>query len=343
MNPRPLVSILMPFLNTPAKFMKEAIESVISQTYDNWELWLIDDGSTDGSTAFAQNYVDRYPAKLRYLEHPKHENRGPGASRQLAMSHAAGLLIALLDSDDIWLPNKLEEQVPILESRPEVCMLYGGTKYWFSWAEGRDNASRDFFPNPGVSLDSVVEPPKLVLLYLAGKAAAPCTCSALIRREIIEQVGGFELEKSIYEDLMFFVKICLEYRVLVAGSCWDWYRQHSGSFCASTARAGQNRFLHVAYLDWLAAYASRRQCTNAEFWRSLRRQRWLYRLPGQGSFFADHPQLLRRVKKWLLRAEDFVLPTPIRRRLWLGGDDSEISVRSKRSRWSQIRQRHPKA
>src|SRR5205809_3316024 len=77
---QPLVSGTIIFLNAE-RFIDEAIQSVLAQTYENWELLLVDDGSTDGSTAIARSYAERYPAKIRYLEHPGHKNHGMSASR----------------------------------------------------------------------------------------------------------------------------------------------------------------------------------------------------------------------------------------------------------------------
>src|SRR5689334_8717967 len=114
MNEHPLVSAVIIFFNGE-NFLKESIESVRAQTYPNWELLLADDGSTDGSPALARRYAEAEPSRIKYLEHPGHENRGKNAARNLGVRHARGKYIAPLDHDDVWLPNKLEEQVAILE------------------------------------------------------------------------------------------------------------------------------------------------------------------------------------------------------------------------------------
>src|ERR687889_2435319 len=96
MSSKPLVSSIIIFLNRE-RFIQEAIESVFAQTYDNWELLLVDDGSTDGSTQIALRYAERYPEKVRYLEHPGHQNSGMSASRNLGIRYAKGEYIAFLD------------------------------------------------------------------------------------------------------------------------------------------------------------------------------------------------------------------------------------------------------
>jgi cellulose synthase/poly-beta-1,6-N-acetylglucosamine synthase-like glycosyltransferase len=120
------VSVIIPFLNAE-KFIREAIESVFAQTYENWELLLIDDGSNDESTVIARSYAAEYPDKVRYLEHRGHQNLGKSTSRNLGIHNAGGDYLAFLDADDIFLPQKLERQVALLESRPWAGMVYGRT------------------------------------------------------------------------------------------------------------------------------------------------------------------------------------------------------------------------
>ncbi|HEV7621281.1 MAG TPA: glycosyltransferase family 2 protein [Flavisolibacter sp.] len=117
MNQDPLVSVITPFYNEE-KFLKEAIESVISQDYQHWELLLVDDGSNDASTEIAKSYAISNPGKIFYIEHPDHINKGLCASRNLALTKARGDFIALLDADDVWLKQKLSSQVQIFKQHP---------------------------------------------------------------------------------------------------------------------------------------------------------------------------------------------------------------------------------
>jgi glycosyltransferase involved in cell wall biosynthesis len=89
MSNQPLVSAVIVFWNAE-RFIYEAIESVFAQAYDYWELVLVDDGSSDGSTAIAQQYAGQCPEKVRYLEHPWHANRGMSASPNLGIRYAQG-------------------------------------------------------------------------------------------------------------------------------------------------------------------------------------------------------------------------------------------------------------
>ncbi|MCZ6672445.1 MAG: glycosyltransferase family A protein, partial [Verrucomicrobia bacterium] len=132
MNAKPLVSVIIIFLNEE-RFFKEAIESVLAQTYDNWELLLVDDGSTDDSSFIARHYASQRPDQIHYLEHEGHANLGMSASRNLGVRHATGQYISYVDGDDVWIANKLERQVAILDSHPEAVMVYGPVQLWYSW------------------------------------------------------------------------------------------------------------------------------------------------------------------------------------------------------------------
>ena len=132
MNNEPLVSAIIIILNAE-KYLEEAIESVLAQTYQKWELLLCDDGSTDDSTQIVQRYIEEYPAKIRYLEHQGHQNRGMSATRNLGIEHAKGEYISWLDADDVWRPQKLERQVQLIGENPEAAMVYGPLQLWYSW------------------------------------------------------------------------------------------------------------------------------------------------------------------------------------------------------------------
>src|SRR5215207_10417359 len=100
MNKAPTVSVIMIFFNLET-FLKEAIESVRAQTYEDWELLLIDDGSIDGSSSIALDFAKLDQKKVRYFEHSDHTNRGMSASRNLGIANAKGTYITFLDGDDV--------------------------------------------------------------------------------------------------------------------------------------------------------------------------------------------------------------------------------------------------
>jgi glycosyltransferase involved in cell wall biosynthesis len=293
MNRKPLVSTIMIFFNEE-KFLPEAIESVFAQTYENWELLLIDDGSTDGSTKIAIRHAEQYPEKVRYLAHDEHRNRGASAARNLGLSNAKGKYIAFLDADDVWLPHKLDQQVEILNSQPAAAMLCGATEWWYSWTGNPEDTKRDHIRALSVHPDTLVMPPKLLTLFLKNNNV-PCTCSVLVRREIIDATGGFEEAfRHVFTDQAFYAKVCLKAPVFVSGGCWDRYRQHPDSCCAVAKRTKGLRSAERFYLNWLETYLLAEGIKSSEIWRALRKRQWSCRHPT-----LDH--LLVRVERNLVR------------------------------------------
>ena len=143
MSNRPLVSVVIIFWNAE-RFLQEAIESVLGQSYSAWELLLVDDGSTDGSTAIARHCAGRYPERVRYLEHPGHANLGMSAARNCGVRGARGPCVAFLDADDVWFPTTLQDQVAVLEAHPDAAMLYGPIQWWYSWTGRSEDRERDY-------------------------------------------------------------------------------------------------------------------------------------------------------------------------------------------------------
>lgn len=288
MSKKSLVSVIMPFHNTRPSFMREAIDSVIQQSYPSWELMLIDDGSEAPSSQIALNYESRYPGKIRYLEHPDHENRGASASRQLGIQASQGDFVAFLDSDDIWLPHKLEEQIALLERQVEADALYGNTLYWYSWTGLADDIDRDWMPSLGIPTNTLFQPPTLLPMFLSGKAAVPGTCSLVVRREVLDRIGGFEEAfKVVYTDQVFYAKLTLNASIFVVDRCWDRYRQHENSSCAVVEGDGQMQAARRAYLAWLEEYLREKKFQDREVWRALRMEQW--RL--------QHPKLAHQIRR----------------------------------------------
>lgn len=115
-----LVSIIMPMYNS-AKYVGEAITSVINQTYDNWELLVIDDASKDNSCDIVREFIKQDP-RIHLLFNDNHTGR-PTSPRNMGVKHARGRFIAFLDSDDMWFPEKLKQQIPLFEDK-NVAIAY---------------------------------------------------------------------------------------------------------------------------------------------------------------------------------------------------------------------------
>ena len=275
MNSKPLVSAIIIFLNAE-RYIEEAIESVFAQTYDNWDLFMVDDGSTDSSTRIALEYAERYPERVRYLEHPGHENRGMSASRNLGISEANGEYVAFLDADDVWLPHALTRQTAILSSHPDAGMVLGSTQYWYSWTGKLEDTARDFIDSVegyGGKPNTVAKSARWPNIFLLADGGAPCICSALMRREILQSVGGFEEEfRGQYEDQALFVKVGFQAPVLVVDECWSRYRQHQDSSWALAGVTGQHNSARLYFLNWLADYSFRHEARSTEVWEYIQEE-----------------------------------------------------------------------
>lgn len=276
---KPLVSVVIIFLNEE-KFLAEAISSVFAQSYTNWELLLVDDGSTDRSSEIARLHVDRCPKRVKYLQHKDHTHQGTGASRNLGLHHARGDYIAFLDADDVWLPTKLDQQVKIMDSQPEAAMLYGSPQLWYSWAGTHDDAHPDCLQAIAVEPNTLIRPPTLLTLFLGRKAITPAPSDVLLRRATVDRIGGFEEDfRGLYEDQVFFCKVSLEMSVFVAGECWVRHRQHSNSACSVGKITGEYYSGHLVFLNWMNSYLSHRGLRHTELWKVLQQQLRPYHHP----------------------------------------------------------------
>lgn len=271
MSDAPLVSAIIIFLNED-RFLAEAVESVLAQSHANWELLLIDDGSTDRSSDIARDFAARDRGRIRYYEHPGHANRGMSAARNLGLEHSRGRYIGFLDADDVWLPEKLREQISVLTANPRAAMVYGRTLIWHSW-RGADAAGSDSFCDLGVKADTVIEPPHLLVKLIENRAQTPTTCNALMRSEVFANIGRFdETFRGMFEDQVFFMKLALLAPVFVSSRCWARYRQRRDSHSAQMEAAGEVGAARAQLLAWLEAYLIEQGSSATEVWRMLRRQ-----------------------------------------------------------------------
>jgi glycosyltransferase involved in cell wall biosynthesis/peptidoglycan/xylan/chitin deacetylase (PgdA/CDA1 family) len=271
----PLVSVIVPFLNGE-KFIREAIESVFAQSYTNWEMLLVDDGSSDQSTHIAKDYEARHPGRVRYLEHDGHRNLGQSAARNLGMRHANGELFACLDCDDVWLPHKLERQVSLLVLHPEAGMVFGASEYWRSWTQEEGVDATDYTPDLGVVEETIYQPPELlVALHPLGEGTAPCPSDLLIRRRVFPSTGGFPEEfhgmYSMYEDQVFLARVYLREPVYISGETWIRYRVHPESVMSTVKSAGQDSAVRLFFLTYLDGYLAEQGVRDSRIWALLRK------------------------------------------------------------------------
>jgi len=189
MSMNPVISVVMPTYNR-AHLISRAIHSVLNQTYENLELIIVDDGSTDNTEQVVQSFND---TRLKYIKQPK--NSGAAAARNTGIEAALGAYIAFLDSDDEWLPHKLEKQVKAFSvAPPEVGVVYSGI--W--WLE--DGKTKYFsYPNnikkDGYLRHSIL---KKGFIFLQ---------SSVVKRECFSKAGMFDERLVVLEDWELWLRI----------------------------------------------------------------------------------------------------------------------------------------
>jgi glycosyltransferase involved in cell wall biosynthesis len=236
-------------------YLGEAIASVQRQSFEDWELVIVDDGSSDGSREIARRCAAA-DHRIRLRQHADRGNHGMSATRNLGLSESQGEYVGFLDADDVWEPAKIEEQLDVLAEHPQAAMVYGRTLIWHSW-EPRAGVD-DYYYDLGVAADRLHTPPVLFRELLRNRYQTPTTCNALLRRSVIEKVGGFESSfPAMFEDQVFFAKVLLRFPVFVSDRSWARYRQHARSSSAASAAAGLDERERERFLRWLRRYVGR--------------------------------------------------------------------------------------
>lgn len=279
-NSHPRVSVIISFYNEE-RFLAEAIESVLHQEYSNWEIILIDDGSSDGSTVLAKEYASKFPDKIIYAEHEGHANKGLSGSRNHGISISKGELIAILDADDFWYPKKLQEQVHLMHTFKEVALVCEASEYWYDWTE---NSKKNLVIQVGASRDRIIDPPELLnTLYPLSTGAAPCPSALVFRRNIFEKYGGFEAhftgKLQLFEDQAFLHKIYLHEKVYVSSSCNNRYRKREGSLVQKFATVHTYMDIKKYFLVWLQSYIREERIEDRKINKLLRRAMEPYNSP----------------------------------------------------------------
>lgn len=297
-----MVSVIVAFYNE-ASYLREAIQSVLEQEFTSWELLLVDDGSSDASTAIAKEYAQQYPVKVIYLEHAGHANKGVCASRNLGLQQAKANLVALLDADDVWRPAKLLQQMDLHRRFPEAEMICEASEYWYSWNQPQRD---DVIIPVGAANDRLFQPGQLVsVLYPLGKGAAPCPSGLLMKKDAASALGGFEElftgKYQLYEDQAFLTKFYLRYKVYVSSACNNLYRQRPGSVVHWVHQQGHYHQVRAFFLHWLQQYLRNQNIRHPAARRLLQKALWRYNHPTLHLFAETAARIFRFLSKPLKR------------------------------------------
>jgi glycosyltransferase involved in cell wall biosynthesis len=246
----PAVSVIMNVRNGAAT-LREAIDSVLAQTCDDWELIAWDDRSTDGSAAVIAEYRD---PRIRYFLST--DDAPLGKARQDAIRHAAGEWIAFLDQDDIWLPAKLERQLALADGG--VGLIYGRTIRFYPTGLQRDYDQAHEYK---------LLPEGDIFTQLFTDSCFIAMSSAMFRRSAIEAIGGIPGEVRTIPDYYLYVAVARKFRTRAVQEPVCRYRMHPDSMSHNVAVEMHREVLWLIdrWADQLGpdtvALCRRRHCT----------------------------------------------------------------------------------
>lgn len=258
----PLVSVIIPAFNAEA-FIAQTLDSVLAQTYQNFEAWVIDDGSWDQTAAIVEQFIQQ-DQRIRLL---RQANAGVAAARNLGIQYAQGDYIAPLDADDIWYPQKLEKQVQhLLEAGPQVGLVYAWSVHIDAEGHLTGGVNTCFWEGN---------------IYLAmayrnflGHASAP-----LIRRTCLDRVGGYRCELKALnaqgcEDRDLYLRIAEQYQFRVVPEFLIGYRQITSSMSNNDTTMARSHHLvwQVVQQQHPEIPAAVYRCSNSNFYIYLAQQ-----------------------------------------------------------------------
>jgi glycosyltransferase involved in cell wall biosynthesis len=264
----PRVSVIVPAYNA-AGFLPDAFESVIRQTYNDWEIVVVDDGSTDETPAVVASYAARLPDKLTYVYQ---SNRGLPAARNTAIRHSRGEFLALLDADDVCLPRRFELCVAALDRNPCAALVHGRI------------ARMDAVGNP-------LDEPTFDSKYLSGhikrhiytrRAHISC-CTAMFRKKCLAVTGYFDETMRATEDRDMWFRIAEKFEVAFVDEVISQYRISPSAMSRDLERmlTWQRFFVEKHY--------QRGACDRRTFREALGN---IYRERGDALFVEDRRQAL---------------------------------------------------
>jgi glycosyltransferase involved in cell wall biosynthesis len=242
----PTVTVIIPSYNRE-KYVHQTIDSALSQKYDNIEVVVVDDGSTDRSREILEMYGNR----IRLLEHEGRANRGQSAAINLAMRSTGGEYVAILDSDDVWTDDKLEKQVDYLERHPEIGIVYGNG---FAIDENGKILYKLIPPGHREASD-----PSRMLLECHFNIPS----NALVRRSAFDRAGEFDETLRSSQDHDMAIRLLEVTKAAFLDETVWYYRRHPDTQSTKhTKRRWMNGF---KILD--------KACSRYPYARSVRRRR----------------------------------------------------------------------
>jgi glycosyltransferase involved in cell wall biosynthesis len=220
------VSIIIPSYNS-GKFLNKAIESVVSQSYRNLEIIIVNDGSIDDTEKIAKNWQEK-DKRIRYIRH--HKNRGLGAARNTGIKNSQGEYIAFLDADDVWLPQKIEIQLKKLNEL-NADLIFSN---WYIWEPENDTKIKAF------DSDFIKDKKDLLKFFIKKNFGNPST--ALLKKSSLNIVGLFDESLKSSEDYDLWLRFCQKgMKIAFVDQPLIYYQVHPDQMTANTYRMRNTR------------------------------------------------------------------------------------------------------
>lgn len=267
---KPFFSVICPLFNAET-FLAEAANSIIAQTLTNWELILVDDGSTDNSLNIVNNWAEK-DARIRVLQHLNGANKGVSASRNLGIKQAKGEWIAFLDADDVWLPDKLEKQHKIIQqlSDKNLVLVYSQAKVIDADGNFIELKDQEKEHNPIHAIYGSGKPgfQENAFKWAIKSVFEAPTSSVVSKKELLVDLNGFEEDMRFSEDALLWYRIIEKGNIYFIDSPLIKYRVHPTQWNAEatiklklTRRfivyerlLSKTEKMHIAFVSYLLAY-----------------------------------------------------------------------------------------
>lgn len=198
----PRVSVIIPTYNR-GDLIARSIDSVLDQTYEDYELLVVDDGSTDHTQSVVEQYSDD---RITYIAHST--NQGASAARNTGIEHAEGEYLAFLDSDDVWAPRKLDKQVTELDERPpEWVAVYCGVEIGDTDTVGIASIARSLGLTRLEHTEGAEGGADLIKAVLKDELHTSAGSTLLVKTPVVEAVDGFDESFKRFQDPEFLIRV----------------------------------------------------------------------------------------------------------------------------------------
>lgn len=207
-----LVSIIIPTYNRE-KYIAEALQSILQQSYTHWECIIVDDGSTDASKTIVDNFV-KTDSRFQYVKRPNTYPKGVNACRNYGITLSKGDYIAFCDDDDFWLPKKLEQQIAVFNTHPDVGLVTGNVEFVNTYSVRTGRVINQQKGNTGYVFEA----------YLFKNRTSAIT--PVFKKEVLSKTGLLNMTLFLSEDWEFWRRVSYYYKFYAIDDVLACVRKH---------------------------------------------------------------------------------------------------------------------